>query len=202
METRQRHSNLTWGIKRLADILISMLALLILWPVFLIITLIIAIDSKGPVFFLQDRIGKNGKPFQIIKFRTMRINAEENGPQLSNPMDKRVTRVGKPLRRYRVDELPQFINILRGEMSLVGPRPERAYFIEQISQQTPDFPVLLQMRPGLTSWGQVKYGYASTVEEISRRMQFDLYYINHFSLLFDLKIILHTIKIVFSGKGV
>lgn len=182
--------------------LLSMLALLFLWPLLLIIALIIALDSKGPVFFIQERIGKNGKPFQIIKFRTMRINAEENGPQLSNELDKRVTRVGIYLRRYRLDEIPQFVNILRGEMSLVGPRPERAYFIEQLSHLTPDFPTLLQMKPGLTSWGQVKYGYASTVEQISERMQYDLYYINHFSILFDLKIILHTIKIVFSGKGV
>lgn len=202
MNTEHRPDNLTLGLKRSADILFSMLALLLLWPVFLIIAIVIWIDSGRPIFFTQERIGKDNVPFRIYKFRTMRLNAEEDGPQLSNPLDKRVTRIGIYLRRYRLDELPQFINILRGEMSLVGPRPERSYYIEKLSHQTPDFPTLLQMKPGLTSWGQVKYGYASTVEQISERMQYDLYYIRHFSLLFDLKIILHTIKIVFSGKGV
>ena len=202
MNTERRPDNLTLGLKRSADILFSMLALLLLWPVFLIIAIVIWIDSGRPIFFTQERIGKDNVPFRIYKFRTMRLNAEKDGPQLSNPLDKRVTRIGIYLRRYRLDELPQFINILRGEMSLVGPRPERSYYIEQLSHRTPDFPMLLQMKPGLTSWGQVKYGYASTVEQISERMQYDLYYIRHFSLLFDLKIILHTIKIVFSGKGV
>lgn len=187
-------------VKRIADILISLLALMVLWPVFLVIAVLIRLDSEGPVFFLQERIGHGGKPFRIIKFRTMQTDAESDGPQLSNPMDKRVTRVGVTLRRYRIDELPQFVNILLGDMSLVGPRPERAYFINQLTQLSPDFPKLLQMRPGLTSWGQVKYGYASSIEEISERMQYDLHYIEHFSLRYDLKIILYTIRIVFTGK--
>lgn len=202
MNSELRPTTLSFGIKRLADILFSVLALLLLWPAFIIIAICILLNSGSPIFFTQERIGKDGKPFRIFKFRTMRMNAEENGPQLSNPTDLRITWIGHFLRRYRLDELPQFINIIRGEMSLVGPRPERPYFIEQLSRLTPDFPTLLQMKPGLTSWGQVKYGYASTVEQISERMQYDLYYIRHFSLLFDLKIILHTIKIVFSGKGV
>lgn len=200
--TDKQPNTISMAIKRLADILLSMLALLILWPVFLILALITWLDSGGPIFFLQERIGWHGKPFRIIKFRTMKNDAESQGPQLSNPMDMRVTHIGRYLRRYRLDELPQFINILRGDMSLVGPRPERAYFIGQISKHTPDFPRLLQMRPGLTSWGQVRYGYASSVEQMCERMKFDLTYVDHFSLLFDLKVLLYTIRIVLSGKGV
>lgn len=189
-------------VKRAADILFSLLALLILWPLFILIAIIIWLDTGAPVLFLQERIGRNGRPFAIIKFRTMTVDAESHGPQLSFPEDKRQTRVGSILRRYRLDELPQFINILKGDMSLVGPRPERRFFIEQISQKTQDFPVLLQMRPGLTSWGQVKYGYASSIDQIFERMQYDLYYVRNFSLKFDIKILLHTVRIVLSGKGV
>ena len=198
----QQRNLLIMGFKRLADIVFSMLALLLLWPLLILIALIIWLDTGGPILFLQERIGQGGHPFRIIKFRTMTVDAESQGPQLSFPEDKRQTRVGSFLRRYRLDELPQFINILKGEMSLVGPRPERRYFIEQISQSTPDYPTLLQMRPGLTSWGQVRFGYASTIEQIAERMQYDLNYVRNFSIQFDLKIILHTIRIVFSGKGV
>lgn len=198
----QQQNLLIMGFKRLADIVFSMLALLLLWPLLILIALIIWLDTGGPILFLQERIGQGGHPFRIIKFRTMTVDAESQGPQLSFPEDKRQTRVGSFLRRFRLDELPQFINILKGEMSLVGPRPERRYFIEQISQSTPDYPTLLQMRPGLTSWGQVRFGYASTIEQIAERMQYDLYYVRNFSIKFDLKIILHTIRIVFSGKGV
>lgn len=189
-------------IKRTADIFLSLIALLLLWPIYLIIALLIYIDSPGPVFFLQERVGQNGKRFRIIKFRTMYQDAEKSGPQLSNDMDKRVTHMGRYLRRYRIDELPQFINILIGDMSLVGPRPERDYFIQQLTPLTADFPKLLKVKPGLTSWGQVKYGYASTIEQIAERMQYDLYYIEHYSLSFDLKVLLYTIRIVLSGKGV
>ena len=198
----QQQNLLIMGFKRLADIVFSMLALLLLWPLLILIALVIWLDTGGPILFLQERIGQGGHPFRIIKFRTMTVDAESQGPQLSFPEDKRQTRVGSFLRRFRLDELPQFINILKGEMSLVGPRPERRYFIEQISQSTPDYPALLQMRPGLTSWGQVRFGYASTIEQIAERMQYDLYYVRNFSIKFDLKIILHTIRIVFSGKGV
>ncbi len=198
----QQQKFLIMGFKRLADIVFSMLALLLLWPLLILIALIIWLDTGGPILFLQERIGQGGLPFRIIKFRTMTVDAESQGPQLSFPEDKRQTRVGSFLRRFRLDELPQFINILKGDMSLVGPRPERRYFIEQISQSTPDYTTLLQMRPGLTSWGQVRFGYASTIEQIAERMQYDLYYVRNFSIKFDLKIILHTIRIVFSGKGV
>lgn len=202
MQDMQQQNTISMGMKRLADIAFSMLALLLLWPLFILIALIIWLDTGAPIFFLQERVGRGGRPFRIIKFRTMKVDAERQGPQLSFPEDKRQTRVGSILRRYRLDELPQFFNILKGDMSLVGPRPERSFFIEQISKKTSDFPLLLQMRPGLTSWGQVKYGYASTIDQIFERMQYDLYYVRNFSLMFDLKIILHTVKIVFSGKGV
>lgn len=202
MQDMQQRNTLSMGMKRLADIAFSMLALLLLWPLFILIALIIWLDTGAPIFFLQERVGRGGRPFRIIKFRTMKVDAEHQGPQLSFPEDKRQTRVGSILRRYRLDELPQFFNILKGDMSLVGPRPERSFFIEQISKKTSDFPLLLQMRPGLTSWGQVKYGYASTIDQIFERMQYDLYYVRNFSLMFDLKIILHTVRIVFSGKGV
>lgn len=198
----QQQNVLIMGFKRLADIVFSMLALLLLWPLFILIAIIIWLDTGSPILFLQERIGRGGQPFRIIKFRTMTVDAESQGPQLSFPKDKRQTRVGSILRRYRLDELPQFINILKGDMSLVGPRPERRCYIEQISQTTPDYPALLQMRPGLTSWGQVRFGYASTIEQIAERMQYDLYYVRNFSIMFDLKIILHTVRIVFSGKGV
>ena len=189
-------------VKRIADITISLIALILLWPLFLIIGICICLDSPGPIFFLQERVGKDWKPFQIIKFRTMAQNAEVQGPRLSNELDERITRIGKYLRRYRLDELPQFVNILKGDMSLVGPRPERSYFIVQLAPLTTDFPKLLKVKPGLTSWGQVKYGYASSLEQIAERMQYDLYYIEHYSLSFDLKVLLHTIRIVLSGKGV
>ena len=202
MQDMQQRNTISMGMKRLADIAFSMLALLLLWPLFILIALIIWLDTGAPIFFLQERVGRGGRPFRIIKFRTMKVDAERQGPQLSFPEDKRQTRVGSILRRYRLDELPQFFNILKGDMSLVGPRPERSFFIEQISKKTSDFPLLLQMRPGLTSWGQVKYGYASTIDQIFERMQYDLYYVRNFSLMFDLKIILHTVRIVFSGKGV
>lgn len=197
-----QQNTLIMHVKRLADIIFSMSALLLLWPLFLLIALILWLDTGSPIFFLQERIGQGGRPFRIIKFRTMKVDAESQGPQLSFPEDKRQTRVGSVLRRYRLDELPQFINILKGDMSLVGPRPERSYFIGQISHRTPDYQTLLQMRPGLTSWGQVRFGYASTIEQIVERMQYDLYYVRNFSISFDIKIILHTIRIVFSGKGV
>ena len=202
MQDMQQRNTISMGMKRLADIAFSMLVLLLLWPLFILIALIIWLDTGAPIFFLQERVGRGGRPFRIIKFRTMKVDAERQGPQLSFPEDKRQTRVGSILRRYRLDELPQFFNILKGDMSLVGPRPERSFFIEQISKKTSDFPLLLQMRPGLTSWGQVKYGYASTIDQIFERMQYDLYYVRNFSLMFDLKIILHTVRIVFSGKGV
>lgn len=189
------------SLKRLIDILISIIALILLFPFFILISLIIKRNSKGPVFYFQDRIGKHGKPFQIIKFRTMILNAEKNGPQLSNSSDPRITSFGVFLRKTRIDEFPQFLNVLKGEMSLVGPRPERQYFIDLISEQEPHYLQLTSVKPGITSWGQVKFGYAENVEEMIRRMKYDLVYLKNRSLALDFKIMFYTIIIILKAKG-
>ncbi len=190
------------NLKRLADIVFSALALLLLAPLFLVVAVIIRRDSPGPVFFSQERIGRSGRPFRIYKFRSMRTDAEAEGPRLSSAMDRRITRVGRYLRKYRIDELPQFWNVLRGDMSLVGPRPERDYYIRRIMDIAPYYSRLLQVRPGITSWGMVKYGYASTVFQMVERMRYDLMYINNCSLAVDLKILGYTVRTVVTGKGI
>lgn len=195
-------SPFTRNVKRLCDILCSCLALLLLSPVYLAIAIIIRHDSPGPIFFSQERVGRSGHTFLIYKFRSMRCDAEANGPQLSSVTDRRITRVGRYLRKYRLDEIPQFWNVLRGDMSLVGPRPERDYYIQQIMKVAPYYSRLLQVRPGITSWGQVKYGYASTTFEMVERMRYDLMYINNCSLGVDLKILGYTIRTVLTGKGI
>jgi len=157
--------------------------------------------SEGPVFYRQERLGLHGKPFKIIKFRTMVPNAEGMTPQLSSEEDPRITPVGKLLRKSRLDELPQFWNVLKGEMSLVGPRPERAFFAEQIVQHSPHFLRLQQVRPGITSWGQVKYGYAENVNEMRQRLRYDIMYLENISLLLDLKILLYTVRTVLRKEG-
>lgn len=195
-------SPFTRNLKRLMDVVCSLLALLCLSPLFLAIAYVIKRDSPGPVFFSQERIGRSGHTFRIYKFRSMRIDAEANGPQLSSKLDRRITRIGHYLRKYRLDELPQFWNVLRGDMSLVGPRPERDYYIQQIIEVAPYYSRLLQVRPGITSWGQVKYGYASTTFQMVERMRYDMMYINNCSLGVDLKILGFTIRTVLTGKGV
>lgn len=192
----------TRNLKRLCDVCGSLLALLLLSPLFLIISYLIRRDSPGPVFFSQERVGRSGHIFRIYKFRSMRIDAEASGPQLSSAEDVRITRVGHYLRKYRLDELPQFWNVLRGDMSLVGPRPEREYYIRQIMDVAPYYSRLLQVRPGITSWGQVKYGYASTIFQMVERLRYDMMYINNCSLGVDLKILGFTIRTVLTGKGV
>src|SRR5690606_37802734 len=158
--------------------------------------IIIKLSSKGPVFFLQERIGWNGKAFQIIKFRTMVDKAEKDAPQLSSSNDKRITKFGGFLRKTRIDEFPQFINVIKGDMSLVGPRPERQFYIDQIIKEAPHYKYLHKVRPGITSWGQVKYGYAENVEQMLQRMKFDLLYIENMSLALDFKIMFYTILIM------
>ncbi|MGY8926895.1 MAG: sugar transferase, partial [Flavobacteriales bacterium] len=153
------------------------------------------------IFFLQNRIGKNGRIFKIIKFRTMYMNSEKEGPQLSSSSDSRITKIGKIMRKTRLDEFPQFLNVLIGDMSLVGPRPERQFYIDQIAAIEPQFLELTKVRPGITSWGQVKYGYAENVEQMLDRMKFDLLYLKNRSLSIDFKIMLFTILIVFKGAG-
>lgn len=189
------------SIKRFLDIFISVISLILCTPLFIMIAIAIKATSKGSVFFLQERVGLNGKPFQIIKFRSMVVNAENGTPQLSSAYDSRITRVGKFLRRTRLDEFPQFINVLKGDMSLVGPRPERQFYIDQIVPIAPHYKHLNKVRPGITSWGQVKYGYAENVEQMIQRMKYDLIYIENMTLAIDFKIMFYTFIIIFKGSG-
>ena len=190
------------NIKFFLDKVCSAVALLLLSPLFVYIAWRVKRDSPGPVFFRQERIGYLGQPFWMYKFRTMYVNAEENGPSLSSEDDLRVTPFGRIMRKYRLDELPQFWNVLKGDMSLVGPRPERKYFIDEIVKTAPYYYLLHNVRPGITSLGMVKYGYAASVDKMVERMEYDILYYENMSLTLDLTILIYTVKTVITGKGV
>jgi len=189
-------------LKRISDVVISLIILVLTLPLNIFVALAIRLDSKGPVLFKQERIGMNNKNFKIYKFRSMFQDAEKNtGPVWSTKDDPRVTRVGKIMRKLRIDEIPQFFNVLKGEMSLVGPRPERSYFVEQLSQQIPYYKRRLKVRPGITGWAQVKHKYDESIEDVKVKLRYDLFYIENMSLRMDIKILARTILVVLFGKG-
>jgi len=190
------------NVKQLMDIALSILALILLIPMSLAMAIGVKLSSPGPILYRQDRIGRFGREFRIYKFRSMYHNAEENGPELSSKHDPRVTRFGQMMRKHRLDEIPNFINVLKGDMALVGPRPEREYFIEKIISIAPHYTHLHKVKPGITSWGQVKYGYAENVEEMIKRLRYDILYIENMSLFVDVKILFYTAITILKGRGV
>jgi lipopolysaccharide/colanic/teichoic acid biosynthesis glycosyltransferase len=189
-------------LKIIFDYLVTVLCLILLLPVIIILSVLIKLTGDGPVIYAQKRIGRNGKIFEIYKFRSMYYNKDEGCILLSDKNDKRITRLGRFMRKHKFDEIPNFINVLNGEMSIIGPRPEQQFFIDQILKKDPRYRSLQLIKPGITSWGQVKFGYASSVEEMIKRMEYDLYYLENRSVRFDLKIAFCTLGIILQGKGI
>lgn len=199
--TDHKMSDSALCIKRAFDIVASLLAMMFLSPLYLLLSVLVAVTSHGPVIYCQERIGLHGKPFRILKFRTMYLNSEPDTPLLSRDNDPRITPVGHFMRKYRLDELPQMWNIFRGDMSIVGPRPERGYFIDQIVKEAPYYCLLYKIRPGLTSWGPIKVGYTDTIEKMVDRLNYDIMYMENMSIQLDLKILFFTIRVICDGKG-
>jgi len=189
-------------IRTVIDYTFSLVCLIILLPVILILALILFTTGKGPVIYTQNRIGKGGIPFKLYKFRSMHNNTDEGVLLISGKNDKRITSFGRFLRKHKLDEIPNFVNVLKGDMSIVGPRPEQQFFIQQIVAKNPDYKLLQEIKPGITSWGQVKYGYAENVDQMLERLEYDLYYLRHRSLWFDMKVGICTLGIIIRGEGV
>lgn len=194
-------SSILKRVKRYLDIVASAVGLSLFFPLCLLIALAIKLDSKGPVLYRQERMGEDGTTFYLLKFRSMRVDAEENGPVWAGANDGRVTRAGRVIRKLRLDEIPQMINVLRGEMSFVGPRPERPFFIKRLEKDIPYYSIRHTVKPGITGWAQIRYPYGASKEDAAEKLKYDLYYIKHMSTLFDLLIILETAKIVLLGRG-
>ncbi len=188
-------------LKRGVDIVGSLLGLALLAPVILIISIVIKLDSTGPILYAQERVGEDGKIFNLLKFRSMRTDAEENGPVWAKVDDKRVTRIGYVIRKLRLDEIPQMVNVLKGDMSFIGPRPERPFFVDVLRKEIPFYIERHVVKPGITGWAQICYRYGASKEDALEKLKYDLYYIKHMSLFFDLLIIFETVKIVLLGKG-
>ena len=189
-------------LKTVIEYSVSILCLILLIPVILTLSIAIKITGRGPVIYTQKRVGKSGKIFTMYKFRSMYSGVKNGESLISGKNDKRITPVGRFMRKHKLDEIPNFINVLKGEMSLVGPRPEQQYYFEKIVVRRPDYKLLQAIKPGITSWGQIKYGYASDVDQMIERLQYDLYYLEKRSFWFDLKIIFYTIGIIFKGEGI
>ena len=199
--TRSRMPAWQQSVKRVFDIAVSAVAILLLSPVYLYVAVRVKLGSKGPVFYKQERIGYEGRPFMIYKFRTMYVDAERQGPQLSQVNDPRITSFGHIMRKYRLDELPQFWNIIKGDMSIVGPRPERKFYIEQIEKIAPYYCLVYKVKPGLLSWGPIKIGYSDTVEKMVERLRYDIIYMDNMTLQTDIKILFYSIGVILRGKG-
>jgi len=188
-------------LKRIIDIVLSISGLFLALPIFLLVPLLICMESKGSVLFSQERVGLGLKTFNVLKFRSMREDAEKDGAQWAQASDPRITRVGYWLRKLRIDEIPQLINVLRGEMSLIGPRPERPVFVDQLEKEVPFYQMRHLVKPGLTGWAQVNYPYGASVEDAVAKLEYDLFYVQKFSFLLDVRILLHTARVVMLGKG-